>query len=580
MSALPSPRAFRAGTLTRVSALRALALAGLAGSMLAAMPAQAQVKPWFEFKNPTPTIRDESPFPGSIVTGSGSPSAPIFSTTSPVIAGFEGISQYQAAALGRNFIPPDTMGAVGTTQFVEILNGAFAVYDKATGAQLALTTDNQFWTSRGGQNTGGDPRVMFNAQYNRWVAIAFGSNVKDIQIAVSDTADALGTWKTTVFEGYNQAGLFNPVADYPTLAMDKNALYIGTNNFAASTAGGTASFRGTTLNVIPLADIMNGAPTAANRAVFQNFNNTPGQASSYAGFAIQGVNSNENSTTGNVITVSATDYGIQRYDITNAGGPGAARGAITNLALNSYTGNCAGSNCAARQPSGLRNIDALDDRISSSAYEVNGRIYTLQTIMKAGSDFVQVRYYVVDSATNAILDQGEIGGNGFDYYQGSLAVNANGDVVIAYNRSGGTDKGIDGRVSIMARTFRTTASGTLQQVGDEIMLKQSLTSSYLNGNPEATLTPAGRQRWGDYSQVTLDPTNSDVFWVIGQFAREANTANGGNGFSRWGTYISAISWSNNALAAVPEPSTWAMMIFGFAAVGYSVRRRNVRYAIA
>lgn len=85
---------------------------------------------------------------------------------------------------------------------------------------------------------------MFNAQYNRWVAIGFGTNAKDIQIVVSDTDDALGGWKSTLFEGYNPAGLFRPIADYPTLAMDANAMYIGTNNFAGSTAAGVQSFRG------------------------------------------------------------------------------------------------------------------------------------------------------------------------------------------------------------------------------------------------------------------------------------------------------------------------------------------------
>lgn len=32
-----------------------------------------------------------------------------------------------------------------------------------------------------------------------------------------------------------------------------------------------------------------------------------------------------------------------------------------------------------------------------------------------------------------------------------------------------------------------------------------------------------------------------------------------------------------AAAAVPEPGTWAMMIFGFGAVGYSLRSRKVGY---
>jgi hypothetical protein len=380
-----------------------------------------------------------------------------------------------------------------------------------------------------------------------------------------------------VFEGYSQAGLFRPVADYPTLGFDNNALYIATNNFAASTAAGPQTFRGTTLNVIPLADIFAaGGPDATNRVKFQNFFNTAGQPNSFAGFAIQGVNNDASTGTGHIFTVSATDYGVQRYDILNAGTGMDTRTAITDLATGSYTGLCGGNICPAHQPSGLRNIDALDDRVSSSVYEKNGRIYALQEVMTAGTDLDKVRYYVIDSATNAILDQGEITGGGFDYFQGSLAVNDQGQVLISYNRSGDPSTGQDGRISVMARAFKTNADGTLQQLGPEILLKQSLTDRYLNGNPEASGVPAGRQRWGDYSQTTLDPTDADKFWLIGQFAREANTPEnghpGGSGFSRWGTWISEVSWLNLALTPVPEPATWAMMVLGFGFVGFGMRR--------
>ena len=550
-------------------------------ALLVASSAQSQVKSWFEFKNPTPTIREDPLMPGPDLA-----SAPVSNAATGLALGFEGISQFQAAAFGRGFIPPDTMGAVGTTQFVQLINGGFGVYSKATGAALLVQSDNSFWTAAGGTATRGDPRVMFNATMNRWVAIGFGADAKDIQIAVSDTDNALGPWKSTTFAGYNPSNLFRPIADYPTLAMDGNAIYIGTNNFAGATPTAGQSFRGTTLNVIPLSSLFTvGGPTATGLKQFNNFFNTPGESNSFAGFAIQGVNSNEASSTGNVFATSATDYAVQRYDVLNAGTAGASLTAVQTLADGSYTGLCGGSNCAGRQPgqagtgsaaAGLRNIDTLDDRISSSVFEVNGRIYAVQTVMEAGNDHTQVRYYVIDSATNAILDQGQIGDNTFDYYQGSLAVNANGQVVISYNRSGGIATGTDGRISIFAQAFATKSNGTLVKRGDALLLKQSLTGGYLNGNTEASGTPGGRQRWGDYSSTTLDPTNQGLFWVIGQFAREANTpANGyplGSGFSRWGTYIAALSYRE--LAGVPEPQSWIMMMFGFGLVGTMLRRKQ------
>ena len=182
-------------------------------------------------------------------------SAPTKYTSSPVLLGFEGPSQYNAASFGRNFIPPDTMGAVGTTQFMAALNGVYGIYDKATGANLSMVSDVAFWGAAGKVGANGDSRVLFNSTANRWIAISFGASVSNIQIAVSDSANALGTWKSTQFSGF--AG---GTADYPTLAFDKNAAYIGTNNFSAA-----GSFKGTTLNLIPVNSLFNAAaPTVAN----------------------------------------------------------------------------------------------------------------------------------------------------------------------------------------------------------------------------------------------------------------------------------------------------------------------------
>ena len=497
--------------------------------------------------------------------GPGGGSGPVPAVTS----GYQGISQYDTAALGRNFIPPDTMGAVGRTQFVEALNGGFAVFDKATGVRTVLKSDTAFWAAAGQTGTGGDPRVMYDKSSNKWIALAFGANVADIQIAVSNTSDAAGGWRSTKFTGF--AG---GIADYPTLAIDKNAVYIGTNNFDGT------GFKGTTLNVLSLANLVAKAgPTTTGIVQF----NTPCCAATddfTRGYAIQGVNSYANTTTGKVLAVSIEGNGLTRYDISNTGTAGATRGAATDfLGLSDYMTSADGTNNKARQPSpnpaNQRIIDTSDDRVGASVWEVNGRIYSVHTVTQVGTDHTVVRYDVIDSATNTVLAEGDIGDATHDYFQGSIAVNALGQVVIGYNRSG---LGADGKISFLARTYNTNADGTLKSTGSELLLKVSDTNDYHNGSI-AGGNATGRQRWGDYSAVTVDPTVSHKFWLIGQYAREfdnaANGHPGGIGRSRWGTFISSVT-----VGSVPEPATWAMMIGGFGLVGAMQRRRRTGYATA
>jgi hypothetical protein len=504
----------------------------------------------------------------------------IYAPGSPVFIGFEGSTQYDNALLARNFIPPDTMGTVGQTQYVVTTNGSYSVYDKATGNRLSIMSDTAFWAAAGQTGANGDTRIMYNSDANRFIMVSFGASVADLQIAVSDTANALGTWKSVKFTGF--AG---GTADYPTLALDKNAVYIGTNNFkvGCNPANPAANaFCGTTLNVIPLDSLFNGgAPTVAGMKQFVTPYVPGNPLNEDRGFAIQGVNSNAAGSTGKAVAASLFDYDSIRYNInglTPASAAGATEGPVQFMGEAAF--QTAGPG---RQPADIaanrRVIDTLDERISSSVYEVNGRIYMLHTVnsLLDPQDEARIRMVVLDSATNAIIDQFDIGSAGYDYYQGSIAVNQFGEVVVGYNRSG-LDPAT-GKIGFYARVFKTGADGKLYGNGVEYLLKESLTNDYHNGSLKGQAA-AGRQRWGDYSQVSVDPTDPHKFWLIGEFAREYNTPEdghpGGTGGSRWSTWIAGID-----VAAVPEPATWAMMIAGFGMVGFAMRRSrkiSVTYA--
>lgn len=510
---------------------------------------------------------DATNIPGDLSFDTNGQSGPMNNVSSSYSLGFEGISQYDLATVKRpNFIPPDTMGAVGRSQYFETSNGAYAVFDKYTGAKLSLVSDTAFWAAAGQTGANGDSRVMYNAAASRWIAISFGASVSDIQIAISDTDNALGTWQSTIFTGF--AG---GTADYPTLALDNNAVYIGTNNFGPS-------FQGTTLNVIPLESLFGaGAPTTTGIKQFSTA--YPGTFED-RGFALQGVNSTQASTSGTVVAASLFAFDSLGFKVNNlnaSDASGATLGGINYLGQAAFDSPGPGRQPSVAIAANQRIISTLDERISSSVYQVNGRIYMVNTVndVADGLDESRVRYTVLDANTFAILDEGNIGQAGYDYYQGSIAVNAFGEVVIGYNRSG--LDAATGKISFLGQIFRTMSDGKLQSMSSELLLKESLTDDYHNGALFGGVA-AGRQRWGDYSQVSVDPSNGHNFYLIGQFAREYNLPQFGHptgtGGSRWGTFIAVLT------TPVPEPQTWAMMVFGFGLMGYAMRRRRYSASFA
>ena len=479
---------------------------------------------------------------------------------------FKGVNQYDLRnLLGGSFIPPDTNGAIGATQYMITTNGVYGIYNKTTGAAQLVTAAN-FWTAAGGGGQNGDARILFDKPSQRWVALQFGTSVADIQIAVSNTSDATGSWKSTKFTGF--AG---GTADYPTLAIDSQAVYIGTNNFNSASA-----YSGTTLNVIARSDLLGaGAPSTASLKQFVTpYSSAVGAVNYDSGYAIQGVNST-GPVAGRVLAAAGFANDSLRYNISNPGTAGATQGSNTLLGLDNY-----GASQPGRQPDGTRNIDTFDERIGSSVWEKNGKIYAVYNATAAGKSNTEVRWMVLNATTNAVIQQGTISDPKYDYFQGSLSVNDSGQVVIGYNRTG--PNAVDGNVTLMARTYNPDASGALLQT-NEISLKVSPISDYHNGSAQGAAA-VGRQRWGDYSSVTVDPSDPQSFWVVGQYAEVWNNAAGCGvanpaiagctlgGGSSWGTWVSQIN-----VAAVPEVSTYAMMICGLLAMGALSRRRSTKF---
>ena len=106
-------------------------------------------------KNGPDTVRQKSHFPSNM--------------PNPTL-NFNGIPFPGVAC---NCAPPDTNGEVGATQYVQIVNEGYQVFNKTTGASvLGPVGISTIWSGFGGvceTNGAGDPVVLYDQLANRWV---------------------------------------------------------------------------------------------------------------------------------------------------------------------------------------------------------------------------------------------------------------------------------------------------------------------------------------------------------------------------------------------------------------------------
>ena len=96
------------------------------------------------------------------------------------------------------YAPPDTVGAVGATQYVQVVNVGFAVFNKATKSVVyGPVPTNTLWSGFGGQcqtDNDGDAVVVYDKAANRWIISQFAVGTTPYLqcVAVSQTSDATG----------------------------------------------------------------------------------------------------------------------------------------------------------------------------------------------------------------------------------------------------------------------------------------------------------------------------------------------------------------------------------------------------
>jgi len=127
-------------------------------------------------------------------------------------------------------LPPDTEGAVGPNNYVQVVNLSFAVFDKSGNMISGPANTNTLFSNAGGacaSDNSGDAIFLYDEHADRWVLTQFAvSSGQAVCFAVSTTNDPTGTFylyqlNTQRFPDYYKLGVWPD--------PDNNAYFMGTN---------------------------------------------------------------------------------------------------------------------------------------------------------------------------------------------------------------------------------------------------------------------------------------------------------------------------------------------------------------
>lgn len=463
---------------------------------------------------------------------------------------FEGINQ--AGGCG-NCIPPDPTGDVGPNHYVEAVNSSFAVYSK-TGTVLAGPTDiNALFSTLPGnppckQLNDGDPIVLHDQLSDRWLISQFtaGPDYHEC-IAISQTSDPTGAYHVYDFN----VGGTSTFHDYPKLGVWPDAYYMTSNEFA-----GGSSFAGAGAFAFERDKMLVGQPA---RMVFFDLSTVN---SAFGGMLPSDLDGWNLPPAGSPNYFAEIDSEINTPSL----GPDALRiwefhvnwanpanskfgldgqpNAILPVAPFNPPQCIRGVGTCPPQLGSPYTLDVLGDRLMFRlAYRNFGTHESLVANHSVIADArIGVRWYEVRSpgSSPTIHQQSTFAPTDTLYrWMGSIAMDNDGNIAAGYSTSS-------------ASTFPSLAyagrlaSDPLNTFGQG---EAQLWAGAGAQNVGLYLPPASR--WGDYTHLSIDPTDDCTFWYVNQYYGAEGTTNPG---APWRTRIGSFKFDQCTPVAPPSPT--------------------------
>jgi hypothetical protein len=446
------------------------------------------------------------------------------------IVSFDGIYNYFGP------IPPDTNGDVGPHHYVQSVNSGFQVWDKTGVSLFGPVNINTLWTGFGGfceSYNNGDPVTLYDPLADRWLisqfAFASQSGPTYECIAISTSSDPTGSYHRYAF-------LSGPTnfQDYPHLGVWPDGYYMATNEFGAPSGGGyfayerTQMLAGATARQVYFhqgggghlpSDLDGPPPPAGSPNYFLRPSSGAGQLQEFK-FHVDWTNP-ANSTLSGPFTITVSPY--------------------NSTICTATRGQCID------QPNTTAKLESLAGRLMHRlAYRNMGTHEVLiasHTVNASATTpgIAGVRWYEIrdPNGTAATYQQGTYAPNDNTHrFMGSAAMDRVGNIGIGFSASSTT------RFPSVVYAGRLVTDPLNELSQGEATLHEG------TGSEDFPAAP----RWGDYSNISVDPADDCTFWFTTEYFRTT-------GLRNWRTRIGSFRFPNctggGQVTATPQATSTA-----------------------
>jgi hypothetical protein len=445
---------------------------------------------------------------------------------------FEGLSNEDNFNIfGFRVNPPDPNGEVGPNHFVEMINLVFAVYDKAGNLLAGPIDTGSLWTDFAipdCTDPSGDPVVLYDQFMDRWLLSQFTtSGLNDPTkpfwncVAISTSGDPTGTYYRYAFETTSDGIFYFP--DYPKYGNWTDSYVLTTREFGPTIEYGIGVY------ALEKNKMVNGDPNARSVKFFIDGNDPDLLPLVGDGLLPADPDGKQKPKTDTAIPIigtqddDAANYGatfdaLNIWDLTVKWRSTPIASLELNIQLPTAPFDsifpCAPTSRDCLPQPGIvdpaQYLDILSYRqrptfrLAYRNFKTYESLVTNQSV-EATPGVAGARWYEIrrdENGAYSIYQQGTYDpGDGVHRWMGSIAMDKKGNIALGYSVVNGT-------------TVFPGIRYTGRLAGDPLGQMTLGEGTIINGSGVQTNT---NSRWGDYTDMTVDPTDDCTFWYVNEY---------------------------------------------------------------